>query len=67
MNRKLIEYALTLLLITSVVALQGCQSLQPVAVECPSLPPVSAWMMEPARNADLIQPLYKTLPTTPTN
>ena len=39
----------------------------PVAVQCKEMAPVSAWMMEPAKNADLTKNSSKTQPKTPTS
>ena len=68
MNRKSLAYVLMLLLITSL--LSACASDPqriPVAVQCPEMAPVSAWMMEPAKNAYLTKPLSETQQKMPQN
>ena len=57
--------ALALLLIILPILLQGCASPQPVAVACPEMPGVPAFLMGPAKNAYLTVPSLKEPRLTP--
>ena len=68
MNPKSLACVLMLLLITSL--LSACASDPqriPVAVQCPEMAPVSAWMMTTSANAYLTKPLSETPQKTPQN
>lgn len=52
-----------LLFATLLFVITGCATHTPVAVQCPEMPPVSKWMMEPAKNLWLMnssEPAPKT-------